>query len=106
MAKHPAHHWLPRLARAGLAEEDVGEDVGGADGGGGASEDDAAFIEDVSAVDDVEYTFDVVLNDHDGRLELLAAHGDFLKDLFGYVTSTLSRTPHASVRGSGLLDET
>ena len=56
----------------------MGEDVSGTNGLRGAGEDDAAFVEDVGPVDDVEHAFDVVLNDHDGRLEPLADLGDSL----------------------------
>ena len=70
----------------------MGEDVGFADGVGGAGEDDAAFVEDIGAVDDVEHAFDVVLNDHDGRLEPLADLGETLKYLFDHDPSAPMRS--------------
>ena len=82
------------------------EDVGVADGVGGAGEDYPAFVEDIGVVDDVEHAFDVVLNDHDGCLELVADLGDLIEYLIDYVSPAHSRAPRASVRSSGLLDET
>ena len=63
----------------------MGEDVGFADGVGGAGEDDAAFVEDIGAVYDVEHALDVVLDDHDRGLDLLADLGDLLKYSSGRV---------------------
>ena len=47
---------------------------------GGAGEDDAAFIQHVGAVYYVQHAFDVVLDDHDGRLEPFADIGDYLSN--------------------------
>ena len=82
----------------------MGEDVSGTDGLRGAGEDDAAYVEGVSAVHDVEDAFDVVLHDHDRGLEPLADLGDSLKNLFGNV-ATAPCARHVSVLGSRLLDE-
>lgn len=70
---------LSLLLAAGFAEEDLCEDVRVADGLGSAGEDDAASIQDVGAVDDVEYVFNIVLKDHNGGLEPLASRGDLRK---------------------------
>ena len=90
------------LQAAGFAEEDLGEDVGFADGVGGAGEDDAALVEDVGAVYDVEHALDVVLDDHEGSLEPFADLGDYPKRLSNHLTLTPTCARHSSARASGL----